>query len=176
MHLGDFVYEVVDYSEDAKDGRRFNRKLNDLVRYPDGEKLHDFHIARTLEDYRTLYRAYLQDPDLQDARARWPFVPVWDNHEFSWLGYQGIQVLRWQGAPRADEEGVREPGMVGVPAGARRAAEKRHRPDDVHGARRQATRPSRKRTRRASATSPTIARRWRRSRSTARSATARTRR
>ena len=38
-----------------------------------------------------LYRAYLQDQDLQDARARWPFVPVWDNHEFSWLGYQGMQ-------------------------------------------------------------------------------------
>ena len=91
MHLGDFVYEVVDYSEDSKDGRRYNRKLNDLVRYPDGEKLHDFHIARTLEDYRTLYRTYLQDQDLQDARARWPFVPVWDNHEFSWLGYQGMQ-------------------------------------------------------------------------------------
>ena len=31
------------------------------------------------------------DPDLQDARARWPFVSMWDNHEFSWLGWQGIQ-------------------------------------------------------------------------------------
>ena len=40
-----------------------------------------------------MYRAYLTDPDLQDARARWPFVPVWDNHEFSWQGYQSIQVL-----------------------------------------------------------------------------------
>ena len=50
-------------------------------------------MPSTLADYRTVYRAYLTDPDLQDARARWPFVPVWDNHEFSWQGYQGIQVF-----------------------------------------------------------------------------------
>jgi alkaline phosphatase D len=53
--------------------------------------MRDFHLPTTLEDYRTVYRAYLQDPDLQDARARWPFVPVWDNHEFSWQGYQSQQ-------------------------------------------------------------------------------------
>ena len=28
------------------------------------------------------------DPDLQDARARWPFVLLPDNHEFSWKGWQ----------------------------------------------------------------------------------------
>ncbi|MEO8706279.1 MAG: alkaline phosphatase D family protein, partial [Kofleriaceae bacterium] len=33
---------------------------------------------------------YLHDPDLQDARARWPFVAIWDNHEFSWQGYQSL--------------------------------------------------------------------------------------
>ncbi len=37
-----------------------------------------------------VYRAYLQDPDLQDARARWPFVAIWDNHEFSWLRLAGL--------------------------------------------------------------------------------------
>src|SRR5205085_2736496 len=37
--------------------------------------------------------AYLRDPDLQDARARWPFVPMWDNHEYSWQGWQGMQVF-----------------------------------------------------------------------------------
>src|SRR4029079_18217827 len=43
------------------------------------------------DDYRALYRAYLMDPDLQDARARWPFVCMWDNHEFSWRGWQSQQ-------------------------------------------------------------------------------------
>ncbi|HEU4733902.1 MAG TPA: alkaline phosphatase D family protein, partial [Kofleriaceae bacterium] len=32
---------------------------------------------------------------LQDARARWPFVCMWDNHEFSWRGWQGL--MRFDG-------------------------------------------------------------------------------
>ncbi len=91
LHLGDFVYEVVTYPEDVAGGRRYDRRLFDRVRYPDGERIGGFHVAASLADYRALYRAYLRDPDLQDARARFPFVPIWDNHEFSWLGWQSIQ-------------------------------------------------------------------------------------
>jgi alkaline phosphatase D len=90
LHLGDFVYEVVWYPEDRKQGM-YDRRLRDIVRYPQGEKISDFHIPVTVEDYRALYRGYLTDPDLQDARARWPFVCMWDNHEFSWKGWQSQQ-------------------------------------------------------------------------------------
>src|ERR1700752_4806904 len=69
----------------------YDRKLRDIVRYEAGEKIEDFHIPTTVEDYRAIYRAYLHDPDVQDARARWPFVNMWDNHEFSWLGWQSFQ-------------------------------------------------------------------------------------
>ena len=97
LHLGDFVYEVVDYPEELPGGRRYDRKVRDVVRYPDGDKvLNRFHVPATLADYRTLYRAYLKDPDLQDARARWPFVAMWDNHEFSWLGWQSFQFFGGQ--------------------------------------------------------------------------------
>jgi alkaline phosphatase D len=100
LHLGDFVYEVVDYPEDAPNGHRYDRRLRDVVRYPDGEKVVKiFHVPTSLRDYRTLYRAYLHDPDIQDARARWPFVPIWDNHEFSWMGWQSLQ--RFGGEVRA---------------------------------------------------------------------------
>jgi alkaline phosphatase D len=99
LHLGDFVYEVVEYPEDRPSRRRYDRQLRDLVRFPQGEKLAAFHIPVTVEDYRTLYRVYLRDPDLQDARARWPFVPVWDNHEFSWMGWQSLQVFAGQARP-----------------------------------------------------------------------------
>ncbi len=92
LHLGDFIYEVVWYPEDRPQGR-YDRRLRDVVRYKHGEKIQDFHIPTTVEDYRAAYRAYLHDPDLQDARARWPFVPMWDNHEFSWLGWQSLQVF-----------------------------------------------------------------------------------
>src|ERR671936_386219 len=86
LHLGDFVYEIVWYPEDR--AQYYARKLRDVVRYPNGEKISNFHVPTTVDDYRALYRAYLSDPDLQDARARWPFVYVPDNHEFSWKGWQ----------------------------------------------------------------------------------------
>lgn len=98
LHLGDFIYEIVWYPEDRPQGM-YDRKLRDLVRYEHGEKIDDFHIPTTLADYRAVYRAYLRDPDLQDARARWPFVNMWDNHEFSWLGYQGLQIFKGQTRP-----------------------------------------------------------------------------
>jgi alkaline phosphatase D len=90
LHLGDFIYEIVWYPEDRPQGM-YDRRLRDIVRYPHGEKIRDFHIPTTVEDYRAVYRAYLRDPDLQDAHARWPVVNMWDNHEFSWLGWQSLQ-------------------------------------------------------------------------------------
>ena len=92
LHLGDFIYELVWYPEDRPQGM-YDRRLRDIVRYAQGEKVSDFHIPATLDDYRAVYRAYLHDPDIQDARARFPFVPMWDNHEFSWQGWQGLQVF-----------------------------------------------------------------------------------
>lgn len=91
LHLGDFIYEVTWYAEDNPNGNR-GRRIRDLYKFPQGRKVGNFHLPVTLEDYRTLYRAYLQDPDLQDARARWPFVCVWDNHEFAWAGFQSQYV------------------------------------------------------------------------------------
>lgn len=91
LHLGDFIYEVTWYAEDNPNGNR-GRRIKNLYKFPHGRKVRDFHVPVTLEDYRTLYRAYLEDPDLQDARARWPFVCVWDNHEFAWAGFQSQYV------------------------------------------------------------------------------------
>jgi len=97
LHLGDFIYEIVWYPEDRPQGM-YDRRIRDIVRYPTGEKIADFHIPVTVDDYRAVHRAYLRDPDLQDARARWPFVTMWDNHEFSWLGWQGFQ--KFEGVTR----------------------------------------------------------------------------
>src|SRR5258705_87504 len=97
LHLGDFIYEIVWYPEDRPQGM-YDRRIRDLVRYQHGEKIRDFHIPTVVDDYRAVYRAYLHDPDLQDARARWPFVAMWDNHEFSWLGWQSL--LKFGGETR----------------------------------------------------------------------------
>jgi len=93
LHLGDFVYEVVQYPDQVKDGHRYDRLITFPIKFPKGKVVakNRFWVPDSLEDYRVLYHAYLQDPDLQDARARWPFVAMWDNHEFSWQGWQSIQ-------------------------------------------------------------------------------------
>ncbi|MBV8893706.1 MAG: alkaline phosphatase D family protein, partial [Acidobacteria bacterium] len=92
LHLGDFIYEIVWYPEDRPNGM-YDRRLRDIVRYAHGQKIEDFHIPTSVDDYRAIYRAYLHDPDIQDARARWPFINMWDNHEFSWLGWQSLQTF-----------------------------------------------------------------------------------
>jgi alkaline phosphatase D len=99
LHLGDFIYEVVQYPEDVPNGRRYDRRVREVFRFPDGEKMPTWHVAASLADYRALYRAYLQDPDIQDARARFPFVPMWDNHEFSWQGWQSFQLFDGKSRP-----------------------------------------------------------------------------
>jgi len=94
LHLGDFIYEVVQYPDQVKDGHRYDRVVTFPVKFPTGGKVvakNRFHVPASLDDYRELYHAYLQNPDLQDARARFPFEAIWDNHEFSWQGWQSIQ-------------------------------------------------------------------------------------
>ncbi len=116
LHLGDFIYEIVWYPEDRPQGM-YDRRLRDVVRYEHGEKIRDFHIPTVLADYRAVYRGYLHDPDLQDARARWPFVCMWDNHEFSWMGWQSLQKFEGVTRPCADAEGGGEPGILRISAG-----------------------------------------------------------
>ena len=86
--LGYFIYEVVQYPEEVK--TRYDRTIYEIALIPDGHKIGNFHIPLTVEGYRLIYKGYLADPDLQDARARWPFVAIWDNHEFSWQGWQSV--------------------------------------------------------------------------------------
>ena len=91
LHLGDFIYEVLQYQEEGK--TRYDRTIYEVARLPaepDSFKVGNFHMPLTVEGYRAIYKGYLHDPDLQDARARWPFVCIWDNHEFSWVGRQSM--------------------------------------------------------------------------------------
>jgi alkaline phosphatase D len=86
LHLGDFIYEVVEYPEDI--AHRYDRTVYDIGRIPDGRKVGNFHVPTTLDGYRMVYRAHIADPDIQEARAWFPFVSIGDNHEFSWQGWQ----------------------------------------------------------------------------------------
>ena len=147
------------------------RRLRDVVRYPNGEKVANFHIPADLDDYRTAYRGYLSDPDLQDARARWPFVPVWDNHEFNWRSYQSQQIINGEIRPAQTLKVAAsqawyeyQPARVRKPGARRRLR--------GAGGGKHSRSPSSMRA--ASGRSPTIWPRSRRCRSSGRSGTART--
>lgn len=92
LHVGDFIYETIGSGFQGGLDENFepipltNRDGSSraLAPFPSGGgKTGNNTFAATLEDYRHLYRTYLTDPNLQAARARWPFVQTWDDHEFT---------------------------------------------------------------------------------------------
>ncbi len=83
LHLGDFIYERC--WKTLPDGRPLPRIVPP---FPDGVDTPKNRYAVSLADYRHLYKIYLSDPHLQEARANWPFICTWDDHEFANDGYQ----------------------------------------------------------------------------------------
>jgi alkaline phosphatase D len=102
LFLGDFIYEVRGdrWDQDMRNPtwlRYADGKVRDVPPFPHGSApwpstSWNVHPGATnavsLDDYRHLYRLYLSDPYLRAARARWPFVCTWDDHEFSNDGWQ----------------------------------------------------------------------------------------
>ncbi|HEY0193479.1 MAG TPA: alkaline phosphatase D family protein, partial [Kofleriaceae bacterium] len=94
VHLGDMIYETRgDGFQTAIDDnftpialKNRDGSQRGVPAFPSGGGTRDGvsgQFAKTVDDYRSLYRTFLSDPDLQAARARWPFVAVWDDHEFT---------------------------------------------------------------------------------------------
>jgi alkaline phosphatase D len=77
VHLGDYVYETASVGASSSRAVRF--------RDPDGALAlgEGSFAARSLDNYRDLYKTYRSDPDLQRLHELAPFVLVPDDHEFS---------------------------------------------------------------------------------------------
>jgi len=77
VHLGDYLYEYQrgEYPTTAETAPgRLVEPVNEIV---------------TLADYRTRYASYRDDPDLQELHRLFPWVAIWDDHEFAndaWMG------------------------------------------------------------------------------------------
>lgn len=92
LHLGDFIYEtrgdyfqkpLGDDFEPIAPLRNADDTVRDVAEFPSGGgSTGDHNFARTVDDYRHLYKRFASDPDLRAARARWPFIHTWDDHEF----------------------------------------------------------------------------------------------
>lgn len=78
LQLGDFIYER-NWNKTYAGGQQPRY----VPPFPDGVETELNRHAVSLADYRHLYKTYLRDPHLQEARARWPFISIWDDHEFS---------------------------------------------------------------------------------------------
>lgn len=91
LHLGDYIYENVFPGSGEPRYYQDGSERVPLV-FPSGgvPGTRNTVAAATLEDYRGLYKTFLSDPDLQAARAQYPFVCIWDDHEIAdnyWQSY-----------------------------------------------------------------------------------------
>ncbi len=71
IHVGDYLYEYQrgEYPSAAETvPGRVVEPANEIV---------------TLSDYRTRYASYRSDPDLQELHRLFPWVAIWDDHEFA---------------------------------------------------------------------------------------------
>jgi alkaline phosphatase D len=77
VYLGDYIYETDGdpMFQTADSPRR--------ITLPVGKPLGDYKSAVELADYRALYKQYRRDKTLQAVHERFPFVVIWDDHEFA---------------------------------------------------------------------------------------------
>jgi alkaline phosphatase D len=84
LHLGDYVYETAGdpafQSQSAERAVFFSAPDEALELGRGGQT---FLAARSLSNYRDLYKLYRSDPDLQALHERHPVIAIWDDHEFS---------------------------------------------------------------------------------------------
>ncbi len=96
LHLGDQIYETAGYG-----------KVRSTLPLPSGGRKIRPNAetspvqADSLEDFRHIYRAYLSDRDYREARALFPFVSIWDDHEFSNDSWQSVATYTPEGRSAA---------------------------------------------------------------------------
>jgi len=79
VHLGDYIYETTAGAALAKNER-------DIVFTNEAEALRlseDELAARSVGNYRDIYKTYRTDPMLQRLHERFAMISIWDDHEFS---------------------------------------------------------------------------------------------
>jgi alkaline phosphatase D len=122
LHLGDFIYEIVQYPEDGKP--RFDRKLYEVARIPDALTVGPFHIPTTVEGYRAIWEG-------QPRRAGQPGCPA-PVAVCLHLGQSRIFLAGLAEHPeksevraaRANDQGRCQPGLVRIYSGAGEGSER----------------------------------------------------
>jgi len=78
VSIGDYIYETTGGTTAAgARGITFSTP-KDAIDLGGGDL-----AAKSVANYRDLYRTYRSDPLLQQVHARWPIIVTWDDHEYS---------------------------------------------------------------------------------------------
>ncbi|MDO8287707.1 MAG: alkaline phosphatase D family protein [Parvibaculum sp.] len=104
LHLGDFIYERTGDVPETETPSRLVGPMPDGSKPWEPDGTHPWwqrggQSPVSLADYRFLYKKYLTDPDLQAARARFPFIHTWDDHEFTNDAWQSHDTYFGDGEP-----------------------------------------------------------------------------
>jgi alkaline phosphatase D len=91
LHLGDYIYETTgDPTFQSRAGARSAGFSAPEEALELGRAEQTFWAARSLSNYRDLYKLYRSDPDLQALHERHPIIAIWDDHEFSDDGHGDV--------------------------------------------------------------------------------------
>ncbi len=85
VHLGDYVYETTGdpvFQDTQSERRVVFGDIAGAIIFNEGED-DEYYAARSLDNYRDLYRTYRSDLALQLVHERFPMIIIWDDHEFS---------------------------------------------------------------------------------------------
>jgi alkaline phosphatase D len=80
LFIGDYVYETTGNPEFQKTAP--DRAIK-FTKPDEALDLVDHQAARSLGNYRDLYKIFRAEPVLQKVHERFPFIMVWDDHEYS---------------------------------------------------------------------------------------------
>lgn len=85
VHLGDYVYETAGDSTFQGGTEERSVTFDDqegAIALMTGEGT-TYYAARSLDNYRQLYRTFRSDPALQAVHEQLAMIAIWDDHEFS---------------------------------------------------------------------------------------------
>lgn len=82
VHLGDYIYEY-DKGTGGLDVAERALQFPDYSPEAVAEAGEFVYSARSLDNYRYLYRAHHDDPKLKRIHELYPMIVIWDDHEFS---------------------------------------------------------------------------------------------
>ena len=93
VHLGDYIYETTGDAtfQGSVPGRTVNfTNTSGAIDITPSNDADSSLAAATLSQYRDIYKTYRSDEILQQVHEKFPFVIIWDDHEFSDDAWQDV--------------------------------------------------------------------------------------